>query len=84
MMDRPQSAQPLHLATADQTLLTALWQISILLTMTLKHSPVTFLISFQSQALNEIWPFFSRFFGAELPLLFLRIKVKSLSHCEHD
>ena len=30
MMDRPQSAQPpLHLATADQTLLTALWQISI-------------------------------------------------------
>ena len=36
-------------------------------------------IFFRSQALNEIWPFFSRFFGAEFPLLFLRIKVKSLS-----
>ena len=57
----PVCTAPLHLATADQTLLNTLWQISILLTMTLKHSPVTFLISFQSQALNEIWPFFATF-----------------------
>ena len=32
-MDRPQSAQPPHLATADQTLLATLWQISILFTV---------------------------------------------------